>query len=265
MVFFNNGTELLVSDELKGLIHIFDLNGTLIDSVNPDNILHQPLGLFVSINENEEEEIYVGDFIQHKIFVFNSNFDLLKQFGDDDKLKIPQFLAMDFSNVEKEKKLFISDTENDEITVWDIESGKFIDKIEIASPFNIKFTDEFLFVVGCVNSIEVEDKIEITKGFNGIFVFNKISPHNLIRKIEFNNWIASSGLHIDCNMNLYTVAYEMVGNIKSKFKTLFIFDLDGKNIKKIYLENVQAIGDLLIQQNKLFLVAYNCIRLIDFE
>lgn len=120
MVLFNNGTELLVSDELGGLIHIYDLNGNQIDSINPESALLQPLGLLVYKNENNEEEVYIGDYRQHKIFVFNSHFELLRQFGDANILKIPQFLEID----NESKLLFVADTQNDEVTIWNVENMK---------------------------------------------------------------------------------------------------------------------------------------------
>ena len=86
----------------------------------------------------------------------------------------------------------------------------------------MKFLKEFLFIVGCVDTIvDDEDKLlQIEKGFNGIFVINRTSPYNLIRKIEFQDSVSSSGLHFSFDSNFYTVAYELEGleKKKSKFK-----------------------------------------------
>ena len=264
IAFFNYGTELLISDELKGLIHICDINGKKIDSMNPEYSLQQPLGLFVS-SKNGKEEIYVGDYYHHQIFVFCSNLELIKKFGDHN-LKIPQFLEID--NEDQDKLLFVSDTANNEITVWNIEQGTFFERIEIEQPFNMKFTKDALFVIGCIDiKVDESDKlIEIERGFNGIFIVNKFKPFNIMRKIEFENWITSSGLFINIDRNIYTLAYELnKEKKKSLFKSLFIFDFEGKLIKKINLDGVKAIGDMLIINNRVCITSSNCIRLFDFE
>ena len=77
MVLFNNATQLLITDEVKSLIHIFDIDGIHLSSINPEYLLKQPLGLYVLPKQDFDEDIYVGDCQAHQIFVFDSNFSYL--------------------------------------------------------------------------------------------------------------------------------------------------------------------------------------------
>jgi hypothetical protein len=267
MTVFNNGTELALPDELNSLIHICDLNGNLINSINPDGLIDQPIGICVLSKDDGTEEIYIGDCSEHKIFVFDSNFTFKRNFGNE-SLKVPQYILVDGDD-EINKYIYASDYSNDEITVWNTENGELVDLIKVEAPFSIRFNAENLFVVSPAEFklSEGENKVEkIEKGGNCIFVIKKNKPFDVIREIKFEGWLCPSALYISNKLNIYTAAYDLNENgIKSEFKNLFVFDFNGNILNKINLNHVQIIGDMLVLENKLIFSVRNAIRILEFE
>ena len=215
---------------------------------------------------NGDEEIYIGDCAVHKIFVFDSNFVYQKSFGDE-RLKVPQYILIDCEDPVN-KYLYASDFSNDEITVWDTNNGQFIDTININSPFSIRFIQNEIYVVSPIEfKLSTDQKVDkIEKGANCIFVLNKNKPYNIIKEIKFDNWLCPSSLHICNKLNIYTIAYDLDQNgVKSEFKYLFVIDINGNLIKKIALNDIKVIGDMLVYNNKLIFSVRSAIKVLKFE
>ena len=264
MVLFKNASQLLITDEIKSLLHLFDIDGQFLQSINPEQILQQPLGLYVLIKEFDEE-IYVGDCFNHQIFVFDSNFLYKNQFGDE-RIKVPQFMEIDTQS--KNNLIYISDIKDDEITVWNYEKGDYIGKIEIVSPLEMKFNNDNLFVTSGISFKlnESTNKVEcIEKGCNSIFLFDKIYPFQLKREIKNDEWLSLSTLHITTNRLIYTIAYEVDRNgVKSEFKNFYTVDEHGNLLKKVLLDGIKYLCDVVFLKNKIFICSKNEIKIIQF-
>ena len=130
MALIEKQTKLEITDYNRNLLHLLDFDGNILKSINPNNVLKKPTGVCVLEDENEEK-IFVGDDKHHKIFVFNSNFDLKFQFGIEN-LNYPNYMQID--NEFDKSRLYVSDCQNDEITIWNTMNGSFIAKIAIDSP-----------------------------------------------------------------------------------------------------------------------------------
>ena len=86
-------TKLMITDYNRNLLHLLDLDGNILNSFNPNHVLEFPRGICV-LNHPNEEKIFVGDYRHNKIFVFNSNFDLMFQIGDQN-LYFPDNMRID--------------------------------------------------------------------------------------------------------------------------------------------------------------------------
>ena len=78
MALFNKKTNILITDVERGLIHVCDLNGNFLKSINPDDCLKKPFGICVGTRKYGIEEIYVSDRISRTVFVFNQDFKLIR-------------------------------------------------------------------------------------------------------------------------------------------------------------------------------------------
>ena len=155
MTLIEKQTELLITDWKRSLQHLHDFDGKILKPFNPNNILKIPVGVCV-VSDSKEEKIFVGDYELHKIFVFNSNFDLKFQF-DDQNLTFPDYMQID--NEFDKSRLYVPDSRNNEMTMWNTSNGLFIAKIDIDSPNQIHFTQNSLFLSRPV----FERKIKIIK------------------------------------------------------------------------------------------------------
>lgn len=267
MTLSNDGSNIILTDEQSSLIHITDLEGNLLDSKNPEGMLKQPVGICIK-TLNDIEEIYIGDFHEHKIFVFDSDFNYIREFGDCSSLKIPQVIA--FDETEKNlNSLYVSDVTNNQITVWNSTNGELEKKLEIDSPYTIRFTINKMFIISTavfeLDEYEKNKFSKITKGSNCIFVLDKES-FEIINSIKIDNWLTPSTLYIDTNSNIYTLAYEIdKNNVKTEFKYFYIIDQNNKLINKILLNDIQRFGDAIFLRNRLYICLYDWIRIIEFE
>lgn len=265
MSLINDGTNVILTNETTGQLCTYDLNGTLLDSINPDFRLSEPLGICVCCYNNNEE-IVVGDVKENKIFVFDSNFNYKRSFGDKNLFE-PQYLACDTSCNDGKCYLYISNISSNYITVWDIMTGQFIRKINIDFPRGIQFTSDKIFVESPVtfeSDKNNENKVEkIKKGSNCVFVLDK-EKFEIIETIKFDDWLSPCGLHIDLNMNMCLIAYNLnKDNEKSEFRYLYFIDSNHNIKNKIVLNNVKAIADMVYVGNKILISTSE--KLIIFE
>jgi hypothetical protein len=128
MSLIENKTKLIISDWKRSLLHLCDLEGTILKSFNPDYNFKKPTGDSFLKSDSNDEKIFVGDSELHKMFACNSNFDLKFQFGDKN-LKYSRYKRID--NEFDKTRLYVSNCCNDKITIWDANTGTFINKIEV--------------------------------------------------------------------------------------------------------------------------------------
>jgi hypothetical protein len=259
-----NNSKLLITDYRKEQVHIFDLNGNHLKSVEPNEKLKKPLGIYVLDNE-----IFIGNFYADKpqIFVYDFDFRLKRKFGDFN-LSSPQYLIIDkeFNT----NNLYVSDCLNDKITVWEAKSGMFIDKIEIETPRDINFTYDSLFVISCIllrNAKIVNNKIEnIKRGGNCIYEIDKNSLE--IKQKIIGDWYSPVGiLKLLPNRNLLTIAYTFDKNrIKSEFRYLLTLDKNGRILSQILLDGIQSINDAaVVDNNKIIITDLNTMKIFEFD
>ena len=246
-------------------MHLLDLDGNILKSINPNNVLKCPSGICV-LHDPNEEKIFVGDSVHHKIFVFNSNFDLKFQFGDQN-LKIPCHMQID--NEFDKSRLYVSDFKNDKITIWNTSNGSFISQIEIETPNNIIFTHNSLFVSSPVFKHQIQTRnnkvIKIIQGGNCIFEIDKASLEIKRRIIVIGIWYLPSLLNIEPNGNLQIIAYDYINNItKSDTGYLLTIDQNGKVIEKVEFDKQDhAIADVILQNNKIIVCHDNKLKIFD--
>ena len=67
MTLFEKQTKLLITDNNKSLLHLLDLDGNILKSFNPNNVLKGPTGICV-LDDPNEEKIFIGDFKHEYLF-----------------------------------------------------------------------------------------------------------------------------------------------------------------------------------------------------
>ena len=248
---FLNGTAYLITDQTKCLIHIFDKHGKYQDSVNPNKCLKEPIGICVKPKDQTEEEIYVSDFKQETIFVFNINFELIKNIGEH--LRNVQYISLD-KNV-----IIISHRKDDCVTLLNASNGQILSKMFIEQPVHSKANEDKIFIVSRFDGEFDMKKLKcrkITKG-NYINVIDKSNLH-IIHKIQFDDWFAPHSLHLSTDSNIYTTAKVMdeKGHV-SKSRYLMIIDSSYNLRQKIKLNEIHEFSDALYLDNKVMLCAVN--------
>ena len=141
MTLFNKEQNVLITDSRNRLMHLCDLNGKIVSSINPDDCLKRPGGICIGTNKQGEEEIYVYDWLAETVFVFSRNFKLIKKIGE--KLKFVNYIAIDSEN----KILYCSQTSDDVVSCWNVNNGKLTDKIKIELPFHLEISLKRIYIV----------------------------------------------------------------------------------------------------------------------
>ena len=136
MALFNKETNILITDPSKGLIHVCDLNGNILKSINPGGCLKGTFGFCVGIRKNGIEEIYVYDARARTVFVFNQDFKLIKKIGEN--LKKASFnLTIDYES----DILYCLHRDKDVVTLWKVNDTKLIHELKIEQPYDLKISE----------------------------------------------------------------------------------------------------------------------------
>jgi DNA-binding beta-propeller fold protein YncE len=119
----DNAGNVFVADLYNGKISIHDPKGKFIKYFeDKDKVIKSPAGIRIS-----DEKLYVTDVQQHKVYVFNLKGEKLLEIAagstKEDLFKAPNAVAID-----KDENIFISDSGNQRILVYD-KTGKYISTI----------------------------------------------------------------------------------------------------------------------------------------
>ena len=263
MALVENNTKILITDFGRKLLHCCDLEGKIMKSWNPNNILMGPVGVCVLkvTNVSVDEKIFVGDNELHKIFAFTSNFEFLFRIKGEN-LKSSNFMKID--NGFDSSRLYALDWKNDALTIWNTNDGKFIDKVHIETPGGIDFTTNRLFVSSFVTNITTAKNktIKINKGGNCIFEIDKKS-FVLIRKIT-GSWYSPFLLEIEPSGNSHLVAKIFENSILVSDDMCFLtLDENGKIIKKFELTGLKRREAVLLK-NRVYILNATNLRIYEF-
>jgi hypothetical protein len=264
MALIENDSKLLITDYGKNLLHLLDLDGNILKSFNPSNFLKRPTGVCIRNSDDlNEEKVYIGDDEHHKVFVFNTNFQLQFQFGNL-ILMHPRYMRI--NNEFDSSRLYISDWPTDEITIWNASNGIFIDKIDVDTPQRINFTENSLYVNNTVYDHEIINNkvIKINQGGNCLFEIDKESLE--IKRRIIGNWFSPQLLNLKSNGNLQIVAYTYDKNlIPSKIRYLLNIDQNVKIITKVELNGLEDLCDLILVNNKMIVSNDNKLKIFEFK
>jgi hypothetical protein len=234
MVLFNNDSKLLIADKKNHSLHILDVfkkEKTTERALISGCSLKEPKALYV-----DKEDIYVADWAYKQILIFESNFKLKRKIGEE--IKRSNYLSVNQHKCEN-KVLFISHTRDNEISLWDISDGSYLQNVEIEAPRDLKFRDDNLFILSK----------------NGIILMNKNTL--LVRnQIEFNDICLPQALHLS-QTSAYLIGYSIDKNkVKSDKFHLFMFlnsDFDKKHIKIELTREISFFTDVVYLQNRIIL------------
>jgi hypothetical protein len=264
MALFNKGSNILVTDAGKALLHILDINGVYIKSINPNYFLQEPIAIFVRTTENDDEEIYVSDYKAKTVFLFDSNFNYIRKIGNN-------LYNVQYLNIESDF-LYISQPDDDVVTVWNLVNDEFKVKL-IEQPLHSFISENEIIIVSRADREVDFDKKRLKKLYKGNFI-NIINKFDLktVHKIIFDDWFAPHTVHLTNDGNIYTLAYELDKN-GYYAENRFLFIINPLNnyqlVKKIELNGIGTFSDAIFLNNKIIICAANNrdheIQVVEFE
>jgi DNA-binding beta-propeller fold protein YncE len=259
MVLSNTDENVYLIDNEENTLKIVDTCGKFIKTLEMPKLLGtRPSALCF----NSKNELFIGDSRKRKILVFNKKHEFVREFGDNTIKKPDSMIIDEITNI-----LYISDYENNQISLWNTETCSLLTQFKVDSPAQMHLNKDFLYVIseGDYDFIKSTGKLRITKGSNCIFILNK-QTYQLYDTIKLDNWFDCAGLHLDKNGNLITTAYELDSDkYVSAYRMLYVFNSNGKLQNKIPT-NIDYFSDMLfVDDKKIAFCAYDKFKLIELE
>lgn len=268
MALFNTKKQVLLSNYIGGSLILINLDGEIIDEISPLKE-NTSMSLFVqpwAICVNKLDQICVHDCSLHRqqLSILNSNFEIIKEIKDIEWIDMMTF---DMNKINKIytvcdliEKLNIK---NDKQTCLNFKNGT------IVSPYNIYVSENKIYITSATHYKYHDNKLRnlnmIISGANCIYVANKFN-NEIIQVIHFDNWLDPRGLHVDENLHIWTLAFKLDENkIRSKYRYLFIINMEGLLLKDIYLETIDWFNDVVLHENKLITCHNNYLNFIEIE
>jgi DNA-binding beta-propeller fold protein YncE len=230
----HNKKQILICDVKHKSIITIDLDGNVISSTNPNSIFKGPSAICVDTND----KIYVSDWIDDRIFVFNENMKYVRQLDQMVQVDTAFDLAMDNDR----QCIYASDTNNNVISVINRFNGHLLRTEQIEKPKDLFVSGQYLYVLN-----DAPNKPQIV-------VFDKITFKQM-QTIKLSNKYFIRGLHVDLEQSVYVSAYEYDknGNVDWDSAYLYIFNANGVLSDRIKL-NLTGLWDFLVYENRIYFI-----------
>lgn len=244
--------------ESKGDILVCTKNSSIVTIVDDETFLKtkeikfEKLQSAKTICVSKDEEIFIADCKARKIFVYDRNFNLLREHDRRQNLLIEDIFSMNIDNTEKH--LYISERENHIIRIVECKNcNRVLEEIKFELPSFIKIFDDRLLVISGIFYDDMSgfmpEELRVKKGESAIHILEKRTWASL-RKISFKNWLDLRGIWIDDNLNIYTTAFEVqrlsrtVLKFSHNSRTLYKLGKNGEIVEKKCL-NINYVADFV--------------------
>lgn len=256
MTYLKTENKMVVND--CGKIKLFDMNWKHLQTLEYGNF--QSLGCFCA---DKSDRLFIENFPIGKILLFDSNLNYLSDFPHSES-KEPSSMQVDIESTPM--VLYVSYSNHNKISVYDIQTGKCEHSIEIDSPREMAISRENIFVLSLTGFNKKRFTCEFQKlkfGSNCIFLLNKYD-YCVLKKIQIENWLFPNGLLLDKYLNLITTAFQIdCNNLISSNRFLFVIDSNGQLIHNVELQCIQN-GNIQFSPDKLINWTSREIKMIDF-
>ena len=249
-----------MTDEFSREIKLFDSDGTLLKSFNPDNMLSRPYSVCVT----HKDKIIIGDKGSEGIFVFNSHFDFLTHFGKGIKSSTTYL----FADTNNSSLIYSTHCADNNFLCWNIDEEQVVSQLKLDKPEYIFAKYDKIYVSSATMFESVDSKktsnVKIKSGSNCIYIIDRYTMA-VERTIVFENWLQPSGLYVDDEETIFTTAYRWDANhIKSESKYLHVINKNGDIERKICLNGVKNFDDMIIKSNRIIFYVWQAIKIIEF-
>lgn len=110
--------KVFITDVYLQNIRVYDLNRRKVEFFLREPILQRPYYLAI----DSQKQLYVADAMLKKVLVFSPGATLVKTYGNKDELTNPVYVEVD----EKQRRLYISDSEQQQIHVYGLDDGRHL-------------------------------------------------------------------------------------------------------------------------------------------
>jgi hypothetical protein len=258
MQYLKSQDKIILTDSTNKCLKLVDINdGHLIQSTfkppnDSQNLFKHPFAICVDVVKNE---ILVSDIELSKIFIFNEKMELLRTLSDS-LIKKPTAICID-----NEHNIYVADYDSNLMSIWESENCNFVEKFQIQSPAYIKLAEKKLFVLNTA-LCGLEEKKNL---LNCIFILEKCSPYGLIQTIKLDSWQRPYGLFVR-NDYIFTISNEIsVYCTKTDNLFLYVFNKYGCCVQKTKLNQMEAINDILIVDERIFFCYKNLVKVLKFQ
>lgn len=199
---------IYVTDSGQGLVFVFDLDNKQVSYLGRDGQvrLHVPLGVTV----DAKDRVWVADATGQHVYAFDGEGNVLMGVGKQDEMVNPTSVAVD----EGRRRLYVVDSKQHCILVYDPDSGQFITK------FGQRGTEQGQFNFPTNVALDRAGRIFVTDTMNcRVQIFDP--DYRFVDTFgqqgnKFGQFLKPKGLAFDARQNLYVV--------DSDFDNFQIFD-----------------------------------------
>ena len=257
-------SKLFISDYQGGSIKIFDCNQNFTETIKHEKIKN-PCSLYIDQYDN----LFVSDNhgYNFKILIFDANINFIFEFELKNWKNVASVIVDELDN---KRLLYVSSRTTNKIGIWNSFTGEFVNSLNIASPCNMCFSQDRLFVTSSSDyEVTNENKLCMPlSGSNCLFIVDKKS-HLVLSRILNSSWLTPTGLYISNSSKIQTVArlLNTDGTILEN-RYLFNFDLDGNFRKKIELVEIssskQSFNYIYFYEDKIAVVYNKSVKIIKY-
>lgn len=258
-LYVEHENKLILTDLASNSLKILDKNGDLIEVVKKDFIKDPYI-----ICSNICNEIFIYCSSDAKINVLNDKFDLIRQFNTCE-VSGAHYMTIDW--FDENQLLYMSHSDDDKISIWESNTGKFVKTFQATAPTYIACCKENVYVISETKYESKNSLVPISNSENCIFVIDKLSCV-FKKKIKYPDWLCQRGLFIDNFLNIITVARErtLAKNQTDKNNYhLYIIDQNDKIMLKKNVDGISSGRYVIINSNRLFQIGQNKVEILEFQ
>ena len=239
---------------------------------------------------NRRNDIFIGDYIDKNIFVFDEKFSLIRSFGNETLIESSSIAIDDedstLMEINSDTFLYVTSKFMNTVTVWNSDNGEYITKFKINKPEYIQVFDKKLFIIGRVNNSNIytlsqhlsDTNKNIVYSANCIYIVSKTS-FEITHTIQLDNCYDLKGLYVDSNFNIFTFGKEFeyddnINNVvdgfynnflTSKSRYFYVFnEKNGYCLQRTMIEGLYDLSDFIVLKNKVIVCYKDTIKVIEF-